>query len=55
MSCKRGLIKVLISAIIIHTNIALIKLSTSIPGTIQDTKIIKIAYTTHLIKIFIIL
>ena len=38
---RKGFIKVLISAIIIQTNIALKKFSTSIPGTIQDTKIIE--------------
>lgn len=40
MISKSGFIKVFMSAIMIHTNIALIKFSTSIPGTTQDTNII---------------
>ena len=46
--CKNGLINVLISAITIQTNIALIKFSTVIPGTIQETMTIKKAYTNQI-------
>lgn len=51
MISKSGFIKVFISAIIIHTNIALMKFSTSIPGTTHDTNIIDSEYATHLKKV----
>ena len=52
IACKKGLIKVLISEMIIHTNIALKKFSTLIPGTIQAVNIIARANKTHLKSMF---
>lgn len=52
INSKKGLMKVLIKAMIMHTNIALIKFSTFIPGISQEIKTIAKAYKIHLNIIF---
>ena len=52
ITCKSGLIKVLISARIMQTNIALKKFSTRIPGIIQAVRIIAKANNTYLKSMF---